>query len=82
MVEGKVNESFGPRLGEWRSEASSGKEKRLKFLLDTLGLNVAPNDEVRYQLLHRAAWAIIEGERYRAVAALLLVHSFSEKRAG
>jgi hypothetical protein len=82
MVEGKVDESFGPMLGGWRSEASPGKKERLKFLLDTLGLDAAPSDEVRYQLLHRAASAVIEGARYRAVAALLLVHSFSERRAG
>lgn len=82
MVEGKVEESFGPTLGEWRKEASPGKDERLTFLLDKLGLDAAPSDDVRYQLLHRAASAIIEGERFRAVAALLIVHSFSERRAG
>ena len=82
MVEGKVNESFGPTLGDWLKEASSGKKERLAFLLDTLGLGRAPGDDVRYQLLHRAASAVIEGQRYRAAAAVLLVHSFSERRAG
>jgi hypothetical protein len=37
---------------------------------------------IRYQLLHRAASAIITGEQYRAVAAVLLIHSFSEQRTG
>lgn len=82
MVEGKVEESFGPTLGEWRSEASPGKDERLTFLLGKLGLDAVPSGDVRYQLLHRAASAIIEGERYRAVAALLIVHSFSERRTG
>lgn len=82
MVEGKVDESFGPMLGKWRSNASSGKKERLKYLLSKLGLNAEPHDHIRYQLLHRAASAVIEGERYRAAAAILLVHSFSEKRAG
>jgi Domain of unknown function (DUF6946) len=31
MVEGKVNESFGPTLDEWRSDASPGKDSRLSF---------------------------------------------------
>jgi hypothetical protein len=39
MVEGKVNESFGPMLGEWRDDASEGKESRLRFLLSTVGLS-------------------------------------------
>ncbi|WP_407277665.1 hypothetical protein U5817_13425 [Aromatoleum evansii] len=82
MVEGKVSESFGPTLEEWRREASVGKEERLRFLLRSLGLGIAPADTVRYQLLHRAASAIITGEQYRAAAVVLLVHSFSEARAG
>lgn len=78
MVEGKVNESFGPTLGEWRHDASDGKKARLLFLLDTLGLAHEPADSIRYQLLHRAASAVITGEQFRAVAAVVLVHSFSD----
>jgi hypothetical protein len=48
----------------------------------TLGLNGQPGGTIRYQLFHRCASATITGEQYRAVAALVLVHSFSEKRAG
>lgn len=82
MVEGKVNESFGPTLVEWRSEASSGKDERLSFLLRTLGLRAPPASAIRYQLLHRAASAIITGEQYRAVAAVLVIHSFSKELVG
>ena len=82
MVEGKVDESFGPTLGEWRKEASSGKEKRISFLLRSLGLSNAPVDSIRYQLLHRAASAIITGDQYRAAAAVLIVHSFSQVHTG
>lgn len=82
MVEGKVNESFGPALGEWRNDASPGKEERLAFLLRTLGLVSVPADEIRYQLLHRAASAVITGEQYRAAAAVLVVHSFSQEGVG
>jgi hypothetical protein len=82
MVEGKVNESFGPTLDEWRGDASPGKNDRLDFLLGTLRISTTPGGNARYQLLHRAASAIIAAEQYRAVAAIVLVHSFSEKRTG
>jgi hypothetical protein len=82
MVEGKVNESFGPTLEEWRSEASPGKQERLSFLLRTLGLSEPPASTIRYQFLHRAASAIITGEQYRAVAAVLVIHSFSRELVG
>lgn len=82
MVEGKVSESFGPTLDEWRIDASAGKEERLSFLQRALGLTSTPPGAVRYQLLHRAASAVITGEQFRAVAAVLLVHSFSSERAG
>lgn len=82
MVEGKVNESFGPTLEEWQREDSPGKQKRLAFLLRTLGLGTSLAGTTRYQLLHRAASAIITAEQYRAVAAVLLVHSFSEEHTG
>lgn len=82
MVEGKVGESFGPTLDEWRSEASPGKKKRLRFLLGSLGLATVPEGTIRYQLLHRAASAIITGEQYRAAASVLVIHSFSQERAG
>lgn len=82
MVEGKVNESFGPTLGEWKPESSPGKRERLQHLLRVLGLAAEPAADIRYQLLHRAASAIITGEQYRAVAAVLLIHSFSRSFTG
>lgn len=82
MVEGKVNESFGPTLHDWKVDASAGKDERLGFLLRTLGISKPPNDGIRYQFLHRAASAIITAEQYRAVAAMVLVHSFSPQLVG
>jgi hypothetical protein len=82
MVEGKVGESFGPALDEWRRDASPGKKKRLRFILRALSLDATPAGAIRYQLLHRAASAIITGEQYRAAAAVLLIHSFSKELAG
>jgi hypothetical protein len=37
---------------------------------------------LRYQLLHRAASAILEAQRYRTRTAALLVHSFSDDKEG
>ncbi len=82
MVEGKVDESFGPTLDEWRTDASPGKEERLGFLLHTLQIAALPSGGTRYQLLHRAASAVITGEQYRAAAAVVLVHSFSVRGTG
>jgi hypothetical protein len=82
MVEGKVNEAFGPTIEEWRADASPGKKTRLSFLLRSVGLPKQIDGAIRYQLLHRAASAVIEGECYRANAAIMLVHSFSAKRTG
>lgn len=82
MVEGKVNESFGPTLYGWISQGSPGRQERLRFLMRSLGLRSQPQGAIRYQLLHRAASAIITGEQYRAAAAVLVVHSFSEALVG
>jgi hypothetical protein len=38
MVEGKVSEHFGKTIDEWRRDNSEGKQTRLKFLLEQLGL--------------------------------------------
>ena len=76
-IEGKVAEPFGPLVGEWRADASGGKEARLHALRRTLGLDDGPElDVLRYQLLHRAASALIEAGRFSAQHAVLLVHSF------
>lgn len=82
MVEGKVNESFGTTLQGWLSQSSPGKRERLRFLRRVLGLRTKPPGAIRYQLLHRADSAVITGEQYRADAAVLVVHSFSEELVG
>jgi len=76
-VEGKVNEPFDKTIGEWKLDISPGKEERLQFLSAVLGLASPIPDSVRYQLLHRAASAVIEAERFNASHAVMLVHSFS-----
>lgn len=76
-VEGKVSESFGPTIGEWYADASAGKEKRLRFLCSELGLSFPPHDDLRYQLFHRTASAMIEAKTFHAADAVMLVHTFS-----
>lgn len=77
MVEGKVDEPFGPTLGEWLESASPGKLTRLDALRTTLGIEGELNPALRYQLFHRTASAVIEARRFRAQHAVCLVHSFS-----
>lgn len=82
MVEGKVDESFGSLVKTWKEDGgfTPGKQERLQFLLSTLGLqsNVQV-DHIRYQLLHRAASAIIEAKRIGSTNAVVLIHSFSKE---
>jgi len=77
-VEGKVSETFGPTVQEWRAEASSGKSERLNFLCGQLGIQSDVPDTLRYQLLHRTVSALIEATRFGAAHAVMLVHSFSQ----
>lgn len=78
MIEGKVSESFGPTVGEWLAESSQGKNQRLDFLQEHLGLSQIPA-ATRYQLLHRTASALIEANRFAAKRAVMIVQSFSKK---
>lgn len=76
-IEGKVDESFDKPISDWLSDPSPGKEARLKFLTEKLGLSARIPGTIRYQLLHRAVSPIIEAERLGAKQAVMLVHSFS-----
>jgi hypothetical protein len=79
MIEGKVSEPFGPSVGEWFKAPSPGKTERLRYLCSALGVSYPPAPELRYQLFHRAASAIIEAERFKADLAIMIVHSFSQE---
>lgn len=78
-IEGKVDEPFGPTVGEWSVNASPGKIERLEYLCAMLGLSSCPSD-VRYQLLHRTVSALTEADRFDAKLAGMIVHSFSPER--
>ena len=79
-IEGKVDESFGPTLGEWGSAPSGGKAERLLLLTRELGLPDALPPTVRYQLLHRTASALLLARQFNARYAIIVVHSFSRAR--
>ncbi|MEK4231265.1 DUF6946 family protein [Solibacillus sp. FSL H8-0538] len=79
MVEGKVSEPFGETVESWLGDnPSDGKRKRLEYLLKLLGLDEDSVKNIRYQLLHRAASALLEARKVNANNSLMLVHSFSE----
>ena len=76
-VEGKVAESFGPTVGEWRSGASIGKSERWQYICRLLDIAGDCQPAIRYQLFHRTVSALIEAERFCARAAAVIIHSFS-----
>jgi hypothetical protein len=77
-VEGKAGESFAETIGQWRERASVGKQERLTFLCQELGFSSGVQDSLRYQLVHRAASALLEAKRIGAAAAAMIVLSFVE----
>jgi hypothetical protein len=79
-IEGKVDEPFGPTVSEWLDDASDGKRIRLAFLCEILGIAEARSGDLRYQLLHRTAAALMEAKRFKTDAAAMIVHSFSPAR--
>jgi uncharacterized protein DUF6946 len=79
-IEGKAGEDFDKRLGDWLKSESDGKERRLAFLCDVLGVETKPDLGLRYQLFHRAASAVLEAKRWRFPKALMLVQSFRESK--
>lgn len=81
-VEAKVTESFGPLVSEWIGDGGEGKEDRLRRLCALLGFDRSSVGDLRYQLFHRTAAAILEARRYRATKAVLMVHSFCPDATG
>lgn len=75
-VEGKVDEAFGPTVGEKLADPSPGVVKRMNALKGRLGLTSIP-DGIRYQLMHRTVSALLVAEEFGAAATVMLVQSFS-----
>lgn len=81
-VEGKVSESFGPKIGKWYAKPSEGKTERLAYICRLLGTTFPPPRHLRYQLFHRAASAVRESRRFRTPTPAMIVYSFSPQSAG
>jgi hypothetical protein len=77
-VEAKADEDFGPLVSEKLAEASDGQKERLESLRSCLGLKVLDGD-IRYQLLHRTASAVLSAQEFGASTAVMLVHSFGKR---
>lgn len=76
-IEGKVNEAFGPTVSEWLDNPSPARPKRLSDLCEALGVSTDLSGDLRYQLFHRTASAVLEAQRFGTGAAAMIVHSFS-----
>lgn len=81
-IEAKVDESFGPYVAEWIADGGAGKEARLSNLCTLLGLDRSNVADLRYQLLHRTAAAVLEARRYRATKVVMIVQSFCPNATG
>ena len=77
-VEAKVNEPFDKTLKQWLADGSDGKRRRLDAICEILGCGEPPPN-LRYQLLHRTAAAVLEAERLKAGAAAMVIQSFSQE---
>lgn len=77
-VEGKAGEPFASTLGEWLVDGREGKRDRLEYLCQILQSGSAPPPELRYQLFHRTASAVIEAKRFGAPFAVMIAQSFQE----
>jgi hypothetical protein len=77
-VEAKVDEPFGPTVGDWLAEGGPNRQDRLRAICELLGTGYPTNAALRYQLFHRTAAAVIEARRFRARTAAMVVHSFSQ----
>ncbi len=77
MVEGIVSEPFSETVAEWLEDHNVSKRARLRFLLKKLNLEHEAVDNICYQLLFKAAAAVIEAKKFNSTNALILVHSFS-----
>ena len=76
-VEGKAKEDFDEKIISWKQHTSDvGVAERLGFILDKIGIKDKNIDNLRYQLFHRLASAVIMAEKFHAKNAILIVQSF------
>lgn len=79
VVEGKGREDFDVTLEGWKQKTSNhGFQARMAHILANIGLSGPMPGNIRYQLLHRTASAVIEANRFHAKYAVMVVQSFEE----
>jgi len=78
-VEAKAGEKLDDIVKDWLAKGveKSRKPERLTALKQQLSINNADVSQIRYQLLHRAASALKEAERFGAPMAVMLIQSFN-----
>jgi len=79
-VEGKVDETLGPLVSVW-DNGTPNRQARLAGLVGLIGGNPATVADLRYQLFHRSASALIEAKTFGVKRATMLVHSFDPGHA-
>jgi len=90
-VEGKKGEPFGNHtVRGWLDEGEKTSERskenraiRLGYVLGELGIPCRATEaqDIRWQLIHRTAAAVIEAKRFHADCAAMVVQSFSLEHA-
>ena len=77
-VEAKAREDFGQTISVWEDDSSEGKKERLAFILEKIAFPSKKISDLRYQLFHRLASAVIMAEKYHANNAVMIIQSFEE----
>ena len=75
-VESKVHEDFDELVKDWNKNDYESKNNRLSFLLERIAYPNIDVSNLRYQLFHRLASAVIMAEKFHAKNALMIVQSF------
>lgn len=77
-VEAKAGEPLDRTVARWLEDPNPRTRKlvRLAALRNHLSLERAELSAIRYQLLHRAASALVEAHRFGAAFALIAIQSF------
>lgn len=78
-VEGKAKEDFDRTIIDWKKSRSEKAEiDRLGFLIKKIGIKDKEIDNLRYQLFHRLASAVIMAEKFHAKNAIMIIQSFND----
>jgi len=75
-VEAKAGETFGDLVSVWNT--SPGRASRLGWACSLFGIETSACNDLRWQLFHRTASAVIEAKRFHARHAVMMVHDFSK----